>query len=41
MNYYPKFIYNKSKPEGMNRKLVNTKIQTKFGWKPKFKLKKY
>ena len=40
MNYYPKFIYNKSKPEGMNRKLVNTKIQTKFGWKPKFKLEK-
>ncbi len=40
MNYYPKFIYNKSKPEGMKRKLVNTKIQNKFGWRPKFTLEK-
>ena len=38
MNYNPKFLYDKTKPEGMKRKLVDTSIQKKLGWFPKISL---
>jgi len=32
------FIHDKTKPVGMIRKLVNTDLQTKLGWRPKTSL---
>ena len=34
-----KIIYDKSKPNGTPRKVLNISLAKKYGWKPKFKLK--
>jgi GDP-L-fucose synthase len=38
IGYNGKFKYDTSKPTGMKRKLLNVKMQNKFGWKPKISL---
>ena len=35
-----KIIYDKSKPNGTPRKVMNISIAKKYGWKPKYNLKK-
>ena len=33
-NWNGKFVHDLSKPSGMKKKLVSTKLQEKFGWQP-------
>lgn len=35
LDYTVKFEFDKSKPDGMKRKLVDLKLAKKYGWKPK------
>lgn len=37
-NFFPKIDYDKSKPDGMYRKKLDTSIANSYGWKPKTKL---
>jgi len=43
-NIYPKnqlkIFYNKSKPNGTPRKVLNIDLANKLGWKPKISLKR-
>ena len=40
VGYKGKIIFDKSKPDGMKRKLLNSKKIKQLGWKPKITLKK-
>ena len=33
-----KIVYDKSKPDGVPRKLLDIRLAKKYGWKPKTKL---
>ena len=35
-----KIIYDKTKPNGTPRKVLNISLAKKYGWKPKYNLKK-
>ena len=37
--YKGKIVFDVSKPDGMKKKLLNSKKILSFGWKPKFTLK--
>ena len=40
MKFNGKIAFDKSKPDGTMRKLVDTSIARKYGWKPKISLSK-
>ena len=40
MKFKGKIAFDKSKPDGTMRKLVDTSIARKYGWKPKISLSK-
>ena len=40
MKFNGKISFDKSKPDGTMRKLVDTSIARKYGWKPKISLSK-
>ena len=40
MNYNGKIVFDKSKPDGTMRKVVDTKIAQSYGWKSKISLSK-
>ena len=40
VGYKGKIIFDKSKPDGMKRKLLDSKKIKQMGWKPKISLKK-
>ena len=39
INYTGKIIFNRSYPDGVKKRMVNSKRIRKMGWKPKIKLK--
>ena len=39
LNFYPKLIFDKSKPNGTIRKVLNVSLAKKFGWVAKTDLK--
>ena len=39
LNYKGNFLFNKEKPEGIKRKLLDISVQKKIGWKNKTELK--
>ena len=40
LNVKIKIIFNKSKPDGTKRKLLDISVAKKYGWKPKTSFKK-
>jgi len=40
MNYRCLIKFDKSKPDGTPRKILNSNIAKKYGWKPKINIKK-
>ena len=38
MNYKGKILFDKTKPNGTPRKVIDSKIAMKYGWKPKISL---
>jgi len=38
LNFYPKIVYDKSKPDGTYRKLLDNSLSYKYGWKPSINL---
>ena len=40
LNYKGKILFDKTKPNGTPRKVIDSKIALKYGWKPKISLSK-